>query len=133
MTSKQPKLFSLRRTFFLLLVFCIIVPFLLVVSLSGLISYRSHKQYVEEIVTSVIDGTIDTIRREFDGLVDESISASYTSTIRDAYSAYLDGGSANVFYSTLQTYLQEHYSRNYRVSAAFLVFEDVPLIDPAFH
>lgn len=125
-SKKGSRLFSLRRGMVLLLIFCWIVPYLLVVAVSGIISQNNNRRHVEDLVTTTVESAADVLRREFDGLVSESVNSSYIPVMRGAYLGYMAGGNPEDFYATLREFLGHYYSRNYRVRAAFLVFSDIP-------
>lgn len=125
--SRPRRLYSLRRSTALLLVFCWIVPYILVVAVSGSVSQANNRRHVEDAVTSTVESAVESLQREFDGLVSESLNASYVPVIRGAYLDYGADGRTSELYTTLREFLSYSYARNYRVRAAFLVLSELPV------
>lgn len=123
--AKPKRTRSLRWSLILLILICWVLPLMLTVTVSGVITSQRTYQHVSDIVSSSVENAVDILQRDLDGTVSSSLSISYVPTVREAYTQYQKDDNVRTFYNEVNQYLTQEYTRNPMISSAHMVFPGI--------
>ncbi|MDR2897406.1 MAG: sensor histidine kinase [Spirochaetaceae bacterium] len=118
--------FSLRWALVTLILIGWILPVFVILIVSGFLSTRSTKERVSDIVTATIENAASNVQRDLDIAIYSALNISYVPTIRLAYMQYENDGNLPELTNICREFLSQQYSRSQVISAAYLLFPEVP-------
>jgi two-component system sensor histidine kinase YesM len=124
--GKDKRTFSLRWTLMIFIFTCWVLPVFVILLVSGLLSARSTREHVSSIVTATVENAAYNVQRDIDFAIYSALNISYVPTIRLAYSQYQNTGNLTELNSICREFLSQQYSRSQVISAAYLLFPQIP-------
>ena len=122
--KKQPG--SLRSLLLIAVLLCWILPILCLMVFSGTLLKRSYERSARQELTTRAQSAVDQIVIRLDDLFEASRTVSYDGVVRNAYRLFLRDGDSAALYRTVTDYLNQNFTWNERIPAAFLSFwEDI--------
>ena len=118
--TKKPR--SLRTRLLTAVLLCWILPVLSVVILAGILLGRSYERSSRQELESRARNAIEQLEIRMDAVFEASKSVSYDGVVRNAYRLYQRDGDSAALYRTVTEYLNQNFTRDERILAAFLSF-----------
>lgn len=113
--KEKRKRISLRWSLVALVLGCWVLPLVLLLCLSGYYLNRNMYEKVSQVIASTVENQVGISGVQLEQVVNQSISATYTGEIKQAWLRYMssqDGGlgaSDSELYQAINTYLRNQY------------------------
>lgn len=120
--KKRP--LSLKWGLLMTIAICWFIPISLIVTMAGVLLGTNYEHYIDQELDSGIQNAMDQVQRNLEDVFESSKSVSYDGIIRSAYRTYQDGSGNTSLYRTITEYLTQSFSRNDRIEAVFITFEE---------
>ena len=117
---------SLLWSMLFLLLFGWFLPLLLTNGIMSNMAARKVHTQIERSVTSSMEKAAEIMELQLAESETASKNASYLNVIREAYLAYIAGGSRRDFQTTVFTFLEQQYMFNKNCQSVNLVFREYP-------
>lgn len=117
---------SLLWSMLFLLLFGWLLPLLLTNGIMSNMAARKVHTQIERSVTSSMEKAAEIMELQLAESETASKNASYLNVIREAYLAYIAGGSRRDFQTTVFTFLEQQYMFNKNCQSVNLVFREYP-------
>ena len=117
---------SLLWSILFLLLFGWFLPLLLTNGIMSNMAARKVHTQIERSVTSSMEKAAEIMELQLAESETASKNASYLNVIREAYLAYIAGGSRRDFQTTVFTFLEQQYMFNKNCQSVNLVFREYP-------
>ena len=118
------KKISLKNGLLSMIVFCWLIPIILVISLAGFLLGKSYQESSEQMLAASANYAAQQVHRQLKAITNESKSVSYDGVVRTAYQNYLERGDSAELYKKVDDYLTQKFARNDHYRAAFICFWD---------
>lgn len=109
-----------------MLLFGWFLPLLLTNGIMSNMAARKVHTQIERSVTSSMEKAAEIMELQLAESETASKNASYLNVIREAYLAYIAGGSRRDFQTTVFTFLEQQYMFNKNCQSVNLVFREYP-------
>lgn len=126
MKRKSGHAASLKRSLFITVSLCWVVPILLIVTLSAVLLRNNYDRQLNKTLEVQTDHAMDQVGLRLNSAIEASKAVSYDGVVRTAYRAYLDTGDQVELYSSITDYLTRAFARSPYVRAVFITFLDQP-------
>ncbi len=126
--TKKPR--SLRTRLLAAVLLCWILPVLSVVILAGILLGRSYESSSRQELEARAQNAVEQLEIRMDAVFEASKSVSYDGVVRNAYRLYQRDGDSAALYRTVTEYLNQNFTRDERILAAFLSFWEEPDVRP---
>lgn len=117
---------SLLWSMLFLLLFGWFLPLLLTNGIMSTMATRKVNTQIDRSVTSSMEKAAEIMELQLAESETASKNASYLNVIREAYLAYIAGGSRRDFQTTIFTFLEQQYMFNKNCQSVNLVFREYP-------
>ncbi len=118
--KKRPR--SLRTRLLTAVLLCWLLPVLSVTILAGILLGSSYERSSRQELESRAQNAVEQLEIRMDAVFEASKSVSYDGVVRNAYRLFQRDGDSAVLYRTVTEYLNQNFTRNERILAAFLSF-----------
>lgn len=118
--TKRPR--SLRSRLLTAALLCWILPVLSVTILAGFLLGSSYERSSRQELESRAQNAVEQIAIRMDAVFEASKSVSYDGVVRNAYRLFQRDGDSAALYRTVTEYLNQSFTRDERILAAFLSF-----------
>lgn len=120
--SGEKRKIALRTQLILLVLFCWVLPIVVLVFAEGFLLNRDYERSIRKEMELTGSYAIQQTVSRFDTLFEESKTVSYDGVVRNAYRSYqLDGDSA-ALYRTVSSYFSQRFSHAESIRALFITF-----------
>ena len=126
MKEKKRRATPLRRSLYLMIVVCWIVPMLATIGINSNMTVQNSWARYENTILSSANYSISILEERFAEIMADSRALSYNGTIGRAYASYLESGDTISLYETSYTYLSSQYSHLDPYEAVYLIYSDLP-------
>ena len=109
-----------------MVVFCWLVPLLIVMAVIMLMVTRRLNSQIENTIVTTSDKAMEICTIQLDDVSTASKNASYSGAIEEAYDDYVRNHNRSDLYNTVKSYLDNNYKNNPAIKDVFLVFLDDP-------
>lgn len=117
---KEPR--SLRSRLMVIIIFCWLLPILIVVSIAGFLLNSNYERSTRQELESDIDHALQQIVLRMDAVFEASKKVSYDGVVRNSYRLYQQEGDSAALYRVVTDYLNQSFIRDARIPAAFISF-----------
>lgn len=121
---------SLRTQLILNIVFCWVLPVLIVAAGSSYILYSNYAHHMNQELDLAGSYAFEQINTRFDTVLFESKTVSYDGVVRNAYRTYQTEQDSASLYRSVSNYMNQRFSRRESVSAMFISFWNEPGMIP---
>ena len=126
--KKQPR--SLRSRLLATILLCWVLPVLSVMVLAGVLVGRSYEQSARQALESRAENALEQLQIRMETVFEASKSVSYDGVVRNSYRLYQQNGDSAALYRTVTDYLNQNFTRDERIPAAFLSYWEAGEIRP---
>lgn len=126
--KKQPR--SLRSRLLATILLCWVLPVLSVMVLAGVLVGRSYEQSAQQALQSRAENALEQLQIRMETVFEASKSVSYDGVVRNSYRLYQQNGDSAALYRTVTDYLNQNFTRDERIPAAFLSYWEAGEIRP---
>lgn len=130
MKKKNHNKTSLRTHFIIIVIFCWLLPILIVIVSGVFLLNRDYDRSMRQEMELRGSYALEQTAARFAAVFEESKSVSYDGIVRSAYRAYQLNQDKTALYRTVSSYLNQRFSHSQPVRAAFLRFWNLPDIHP---
>ena len=121
---------SLRTLLLIAFLLCWVLPVLCLMILQGTMLKRSYERSSRQELTSRAANALEQTKIRMDDLFEASKTVSYDGVVRNAYRLYQRDGDSAALYRTVTDYLNQNFTWNERIPAAFISFWEEPDVKP---
>lgn len=121
---------SLRTLLLIAFLLCWVLPVLCLMILQGTMLKRSYERSARQELTSRAANAVEQTEIRMDDLFEASKTVSYDGVVRNAYRLYQRDGDSAALYRTVTDYLNQNFTWNERIPAAFISFWEEPDVKP---
>ena len=126
--ARQPR--SLRARLLTAVLLCWVLPVLSVMVLAGVLLGRSYESSARQELESRAQNAMEQLEMRMDAVFEASKTVSYDGVVRNSYRLFQRDGDSAALYRTVTEYLNQNFTRDERIDAAFLSFWEAGEIRP---
>ena len=128
--EKKERPRSLRSRLLLTILLCWALPVLGVTVLAGILLGRSYEQSTRQELQARAENAMEQLQIRVEAIFEASKGVSYDGVVRNSYRLYQRDGDSAALYRTVTEYLNQNFTRDERIPAAFLSFWEAGEIRP---
>ena len=126
--TRRPR--SLRSRLLTAVLLCWVLPVLSVMALAGYLLGESYERSARQELESRGQNAMEQLEMRMDAVFEASKTVSYDGVVRNSYRLYQSDGDSAALYRTVTEYLNQNFTRDERISAAFLSFWELGEVRP---
>ena len=126
--TRRPR--SLRSRLLTAVLLCWVLPVLSVMALAGYLLGESYERSARQELESRGQNAMEQLEMRMDAVFEASKTVSYDGVVRNSYRLYQSDGDSAALYRTVTEYLNQNFTRDERISAAFLSFWELEEMRP---
>ena len=126
--TKQPR--SLRARLLMTILLCWVLPVLGVMVLAGVLVGRSYEQSTRQELEARAENALEQLQLRLETVFEASKGVSYDGVVRNSYRLYQQNGDSAALYRTVTDYLNQNFTRDERIPAAFISYWEAGEIRP---
>lgn len=126
--TRRPR--SLRSRLLTAVLLCWVLPVLSVMALAGYLLGESYERSARQELESRGQNAMEQLEMRMDAVFEASKTVSYDGVVRNSYRLYQSDGDSAALYRTVTEYLNQNFTRDERISAAFLSFWELEEVRP---
>ena len=126
--TRRPR--SLRSRLLTAVLLCWVLPVLSVMVLAGFLLGESYERSARQELESRGQNAMEQLEMRMDAVFEASKTVSYDGVVRNSYRLYQGDRDSAALYRTVTEYLNQNFTRDERISAAFLSFWELGEVRP---
>ena len=113
---------SLRSKLLLTILLCWVLPVLAVAVVAGVLLTGSYERGVRQELESGAQNAVEQVQLRLGSVFEASKAVSYDGVVRNSYRRYQQDGDSAALYKTVTEYLNQNFTRDELVPAAFISY-----------